>query len=453
MSREHWGSKLGFILAVAGSAIGLGNIWRFPYIAGNNGGAAFILVYLVCLLAIGFPVFIAEITMGRRAQTDPAGTFRLLGRTGLWGGVGMLTIVTGCIVSAFYSAVAGWVLGYFVEALKGSVVQFTSHEQAVAHYQGLLESPWWGIGYHALFLFSSLAVLYCGVKEGIERCNKFFMPLLFVILIILVLRGFFLPNSFQSLGFLLQPDWSLITPGAFLIALGQSFFTLSVGQGTLVTYGSYLSSKENIVQSGLMILLMDTLVSILSAFAIFTIVFSVGIRPDQGPSLLFNTLPLVFSQIAGGYIMSVLFFLLIVIAALTSEISALEPLISYLSDKRGWTRTKAVCVSGGISFLIGVPCALSTSVLKDISFLGQSSVLEGIIFLCSDILIPIGGLAAVILAGWRWGLVPFFEELNRGGEDSFASSYRFKAYLGICVRFVSPVLIIVVFLSAIGFFG
>lgn len=453
MKREHWGSRIGFILAVAGSAIGLANIWRFPYITGAHGGAAFILIYLLCLLAIGFPAFIAEITIGRKTQTNPGTAFRLLGKSRLWGLIGKMTIATGFIVSAFYSAVAGWILGYLWEAFKGTLTEFQSNQEAVSHYHALLGDPVWGVGFHALFLFLSVAILYSGVKDGIERCNKFFMPLLFFILLTLVVKGILLPNSFESLTFLLKPDWSSITPAAFLVALGQSFFTLSIGQGTLVTYGSYLSKKENIITSSFPVVVMDTLVSIFSALAVFTIVFSIGLKPDQGPSLLFQTLPLVFSQIPGGYLLSVLFFLLVVIAALTSEISALEPLIAYLCDERRWKRHQAVLFSGTASFLVGVPCALSTSTLRHIPVLGHENILEAAIYLCSNILIPLGGLAAVLLVGWRWGIASTFEELNEGSENGFKENPLLRGYLRVCFRYVSPLLILIVFLSAIGAFG
>lgn len=450
MKRAHWGSKIGFILAVAGSAVGLANIWRFPYVVGAHGGAAFIAVYLLCLILIGIPTFIAEITIGRATQTNPSSAFRLLGGNTAWQWVGKITILTGFIVSAFYSAVAGWILGYLVEAFQGALVSFESHEQAVVHYNALMESPWWGVTFHGLFLLSCVLILYMGVKSGIERFNKFLMPLLFVILILLVVKGFSLPNSLESIGFLLQPNWSLITPATLLIALGQSFFTLSIGQGTLVTYGSYLSKRESIIGGSLPVVAVDTLVSIFAAFAIFTIVFSVGIAPDQGPSLIFNTLPLVFSQIPGGYLVSILFFILIVVAAITSEISALEPAIAYLCDEWRWRRHPAVIACGIAAFLLGVPCALSVSLLKDVHLIGNETILESIMNLCSNYLIPLGGLAAIILLGWKWGTKQAFEELDMGTSGRFSANRILRTYLFICFRYVSPILILIVFLTSIG---
>lgn len=446
MKRDSWGSRLGFIFAVAGSAIGLANIWRFPYVVGNHGGAAFIFVYLLCLLAIGIPVFTSEILIGKRSQLDPSGAFRLLGKSSAWGLAGKLTIVTGFIVSSFYSAVAGWILGYLVEALKGNLTSLETKQFASEHYLNLVQNPYWGLFFHALFLLACISVLYFGVRNGIERWNKFFMPILFIILIILVVKGFFMPNSLQSLNFLLKPDFTKITPAVFLIALGQSFFTLSVGQGTLVTYGSYLPRKENVLKSTLPIVAMDTLVSIFAAFAVFTIVFSVGISPDSGPSLIFQTLPLVFSQIPGGYMLSVLFFLLVFLAALTSEISALEPSIAYLVDERGWKRHQAVICSGLGAFLLGIPSALSSSVLRNISILGFPSFLDAIMFICSDLLIPIGGFAAVILTGWVWGSKNAIKEM---AEEDISKHAWLNSYFTFCFKYLSPVLIIIVFLSAL----
>jgi NSS family neurotransmitter:Na+ symporter len=448
MKREHWSSQLGFIFAVAGSAVGLANIWRFPYITGHFGGAAFIILYLVCLMAIGIPAFISEITIGRKAQSNPERAFKSLGRNGFWGSIGAGTLVTGFLVSAFYSAVAGWILGYLVEAVRGALIHFEHQEHTIQHYQSLVENPVWGLTFHALFLFSSVAILFYGVKQGIERWNKLFMPLLFLILFLLIGKGLSMEGSERGLSFLFTPDFSKISGEALMVALGQSFFTLSIGQGTLVTYGSYLGKSEKILSSALLVVLMDTLVSLLSAVAIFSIVFSVGMEPDSGPALIFHTLPLVFSQISGGYFISILFFLLVLLAALTSEISALEPSIAYLVENKGFSRKKAVALIGLGAFLVGVPSALSTSLLKDVALFGFPNFLEAMIYLCSNILIPLGGFAAVLLAGWRWGIQGFMGELFHGQTPN----NMLKIYFALFVRYISPLLILTVFLHAIGFF-
>lgn len=452
MARDSWGSRLGFIFAVAGSAVGLANIWRFPYVVGQNGGAAFILVYLFCLLLIGFPVFMCEMLIGRTTQTSPSGAFRQLGNNAAWSWAGKWTIITGFIVSSFYSAVAGWILGYLCEAIRGNITNFESTEHAVVHYQSLMENPWWGLTFHFLFLLFCVGVLFLGVRKGIERGNKIMMPMLIIVLLLLVVKGLMMPNAAEGLRFLFTPDWSKLTPAAFLIALGQSFFTLSVGQGTMVTYGSYLGRAENLVKSCFPIVLMDTAISLLSAIAIFTIVFSVGMEPGSGTGLIFHTLPWVFSQIPGGYIVAVLFFLLVVLAAMTSEISALEPSIAYLVDEHGWKRKHAVLVCGLGAFILGIPCALSYSTLKDYTFFNET-FFDFVVFLASSILIPIGGFFAVILVGWKWGVGNALKQLKLGASDLFERHPWLRIYFWLCFKYTAPILMIIVFLDAIGVFA
>jgi len=449
--RATFGSKAGFIFAVAGSAVGLANIWRFPFLVGQNGGSAFIILYLLSLFAIGFPVFIAELLIGKETASNPATAFQKLGGSKKWGFAGKLTIVTGFIVSSFYSAVAGWILGYFIEALKGSFSNFSTTEHAVSHYESLMSNPFWGLSFHFFFIALCIAILYLGVRNGIEKGNKIMMPLLFVVLIILVVNGLLMPHAGKSLTFLFSPDFSLITPSAVLIALGQSFFTLSIGQGTLVTYGSYLGKKENLVTTSLPIVLMDTFVSILSAIAVFTIVFSLEMEPNSGPGLIFHTLPLAFSQIPGGYFLAILFFLLVTLAALTSEISALEPSIAYFIDVHGWKRSKAVLVCGFFAFLLGVPSALSYSVLKEFTWFGLT-FLDMMDFLASAVLIPVGGFLAVLLVGWVWGAKNGVKALVQSAPESFASFPALKHYFWFCFKYGAPVLILFVFFNALGLF-
>lgn len=451
MKRDTWGSKVGFIFAVAGSAVGLANIWRFPFLVGQNGGAAFIILYLICLFIIGFPVFIAELLIGRTAKLSPSGAFLKLGGSKKWGYAGKLTIITGFIVSSFYSAVAGWILGYLIEALKGNLSSFSTTTHAISHYESLMTHPLWGVSFHFCFITLCIAVLYLGVRNGIEKGNKIMMPLLFIVLITLVINGLMMPNASVGLKFLFSPDFSLITPSAVLIALGQSFFTLSIGQGTLVTYGSYLGKKDNLVTTSLPIILMDTLVSILSAVAVFTIVFSVQMEPNSGPGLIFHTLPWAFSQIPGGYFLAVLFFLLVTLAALTSEISALEPAIAYFIDEHGWKRSKAVLFTGFSAFLLGVPSALSYSVLKDYTWSGLT-FLDGMDFIASAILIPLGGFLAIILVGWVWGFKSAIKALKEGSHLMFERFPMIENYFWFSFKYGAPVLILLVFLNALGLF-
>lgn len=446
--RGSWGSRIGFIFAVAGSAVGLANIWRFPYIVGQNGGAAFIGIYLLCLLLIGFPVFISEIVIGRSTQTSPSGAFKKLGGP-KWAWAGKVTIATGFLVSAFYSAVAGWILGYLIEAVSGRVSSFESTEQVLSHHQGLMDHPFWGLSFHFCFLFVCTAVLLLGVRGGIERSNKILMPLLFIVLISLAIKGLFMPNASAGLKFLLTPDWSAITPQTLLIALGQAFFTLSLGQGTMVTYGSYLSKKENVLASCVPVVAMDTLVSLLSAVAVFTIVFSVGLEPNSGPGLIFHTLPWVFSQIPWGHLIAVLFFLLVFLAALTSEISAMEPTVAYLMDEWGWRRTPAVLICGLGAFMLGIPAALSYSLLKEQTIAGMT-YLDFMDFVATGIMIPLGGLFAVVLVGWKWGIPNAIQQLKEGALNLFERNPWIAKYFWFCIKYSAPILIIFVFLNALG---
>ncbi len=429
MERESWQSRIGFIFAAVGSAVGLANIWKFPYIVGKNGGAAFIAVYLICLLFIGFPVLVAEILIGRKTKSNPSRALASLGG----GKAGLCIIATGFIVSSFYSVVAGWILGYFIEACLGNLTTLKAQGSAANLFHTLVASPLWAVGFHFLFMFFCVAILFRGVRKGIERATSYIMPLLFFILIGLVINGLMLPNADKALQFLFSPNWSQLTPMAIITALGHSFFTLSVGQGTMITYGSYLSDDDSIPGSCLPIALADTLISLLAAVAIFTVVFSVGAQPTEGPSLLFETLPHVFSHLPGGYFAALFFFFFVFLAALTSEISAMEPCIAYLVEERGFSRGKAVLTCGGGAFVLGIPSALSLLFLDRIDFFVTS------------VMIPLGGFVAVVVIGWRWGASSALRELlpEKG-------SPLFSFYFSLCFKYLSPLLIVLVFLHALG---
>lgn len=452
MERATWGSRMGFIFAVAGSAVGLANIWRLPYIVGENGGAAFLIVYLLCLIFIGFPVFMSEILIGRTTQTSPSGAFQQLGGSKIWSSIGKMTILTGFLVSSFYSVVAGWILGYLIESLRGNLIHLEDTSHAIRHYTALIENPFWGVGFHFLFLSFCVLVLYVGVRNGIERGNKIMMPLLLFVLIFLVIKGLTLPNAFEGIRYLLSPDWNELTPTSIVIALGQAFFTLSLGQGTMVTYGSYLGSRDNIIRSCLPVVIMDTVVALLAAIVVFSIVFAGGVEPASGPGLIFHTLPMIFSQIPGGYFVAVMFFLLVLLAAVTSQISAMEPAIAYLMDARGWKRHSAVVTCGASVFVLGIPSALSYSLFKEYTLFG-SNFLDAISFLVSSILIPLGGFFAVILVGWVWGVHNALTQLKQGSSEFFRRNTWLNGYFWFCFKYSAPILIIIVFLNALGIFA
>jgi len=448
--RESWKSTAGFIFAALGSAVGLGSIWRFPYVVGQNGGAAFILLYLIFLALIGFPILVAEIVVGRTSQSSPFGAFKKIGKNKFWGNSGKLVIFTGFIISSFYSVIAGWMLGYLIEAIFNRL-NFSEPSQALNHFSNLSSSAFWSVGFHFLFMSFSILILYFGVRKGIEQKSKIMMPLLIIVVLILVIEGLSLPSASKGLKFLLSPRWDLVTPAGVLIALGQAFFTLSLGQGTMVTYGSYLSKKEDIPKSCFPVVLLNTIIAILVGIAIFTIVFSQDLSPIAGPSLIFETLPLVFTKMKLGYVISIFFFLLVTIAALTSEISALEPFISYLIDEKGWNRKKAAIFAGFIAFLIGVPSALSFGLLKRFTLFGLN-FFDFVSFLSVNILVPLGGFLVVILVSYVWGIKKAFEHLKVSDVAFFHHRPWVAAYFKVCLKYISPILIILILLNLLGLF-
>lgn len=447
--REHWKSRVGFIWAATGSAVGLGSIWRFPYVMGQNGGAAFVLLFFLFLFFISLPVLISEIIIGRKTELNPTGAFKTLGKGRFWQGAGGMTVITGFIVSSFYSVICGWTLGYLVEAIMGNLTHFTEASESAAYFSMLSASPSWSLGCHFAFMTLSAVILYVGVQKGIEAGNKVMMPLLFFILIVLVIKGLTLPDAWKGVSFVFSPDWSSIKPTTVVMALGQAFFGLSLGQGTMVTYGSYLNRKVNIPNTCIPIALSVTIVSLLSGIAIFTVVFAVGGEPTSGTNLMFQTLPMVFSRITGGYPLAILFFLLILLAAFTSQISAMEPSISYFMDSWGWKRHHAVIVTAVGAFFLGIPSALAFGVMKGVTFWGMN-FFDAISFVTIDILIPLGGLAAVLLIGWRWGLKPAFEHLKEGAGSLFQKFSFVPAYLKFSVKFLAPVIIVFILLNALG---
>lgn len=443
MIRESWRNRAGFALAAMGSAVGLASIVRFPYLVADHGGAAFIAVYLLSLFVIGIPILISEITLGRYTQKNCYESFANTGKSPFWKGAGAWVLLTALLVSAFYSALSGWILGYLVEALFNHLQPLHTAELATTHFNGLLKNPLWGLSYHFIFLGISVALVYAGLRNGIERGCKILMPILLLTLLILVVKGLSLDNSLSALKYLFQPDWNLITPGVILMALGQAFFTLSLGQGTMITYGSYLPKSSPFAGSCIAIALSVVAVSIMSAIAVFTIIFSANITPEGGLGLMFQTLPVVFSNMAGGHVLAISFFLLVALAALTSEISVLEPIIAYLVDNHGWTRKNAALAAGSMAFAIGVPCALSTSLLADWTP-GGKNILELFDLVATTILVPLGGLLGVLLVTWRWGFASAFKELTNGKEEKYIAGHL---YLKVCLKYMAPALILIIFFS------
>lgn len=448
MPHEGWKSRFGFVITALGSAVGLVNIWRFPYVTAQYGGAAFLLIYFVFLLLIGYPVLLSELLIGRTAQTGPGSAFRLIEapKRGFFSGCGKGVMITGLLVASFYSVVAGWILGYFVRTLTSGLSGMTTLNEAQQSFTEHLANPLWCVGYHIFFMILSTCVLYGGVRRGLERSNKIMMPLLFLLLLYLVVRGLGLPHAQLAFRFLFTPNWSLVTPMAVLTALGHAFFTLSLGQGTMITYGGYLDDRENIPRLALPIVAFDTLISIMAGVAILAIVFSAEEQPVGGMGLLFSALPSAFSLMPGGAILAPLFFFLVILAALTSQSSALEPMINYLTDQRGWRRHPAVLATSGAALLLGIPSALSFSLWSDVLLLNQN--IFGIIsFLCMDILIPLGGLVAVLFVGWFWGFKKAYPYLRGETPARLIHDGWLRVYLGSCILVIAPLLILVILIT------
>jgi len=410
-AREHWGSKIGFVLAAAGSAIGLGNIWKFPYVTGESGGAAFVLIYLVCVLILGMPIMIAELVIGRHTEKDPVGAFKsMVGGTG-WELVGYLGVLTGFLILSFYGVVGGWTLGYIVKSVSGSIGGIADLESAEDIFNSFVQNPFALVGYQLLFMGACMFIVFRGINNGIERWSKVLMPLLFIILVILIVRGVSMEGGMEGVSFFLKPDFTKITAGSVLAALGQSFFSLSLGMGAMITYGSYLSRNDKILQSGIYIVILDTFIAILAGLAIFPSVFAMNMSPSEGPGLIYHVIPAAFASMPYGQFFSVLFFILLFIAALTSGISLLEVVVAYVTDEKKWSRKKAVYIIGGIIFLLGIPSALSFSVMGDVKIFGNI-FFDFVDKLTSNYMLPIGGFFIAIFLGWKYGLDKTIHELD-----------------------------------------
>ena len=443
VKRGLWTSRLGFIMASAGSAVGLGNIWKFPYITGMHGGGAFVLFFIFCIVAVGIPIMIAEMVIGRHTHKDPVGAFRKL-RGGPWTLVGWLGVTAGFVILSYYSVVAGWAVDYLWLAAKGT---FSSqHTQEVPGlFTSLLASDLSQLFWQAVFMGLTVWIVLGGVSKGLERANKLMMPVLLLILIVLAVRGLLSPAGPQALSFLFTPDWEKLDAAAMLEAMGHAFFSLSLGMGAMLTYGSYADDGTNIPNVAITVSVMDTCVALLSGIAIFPIVFTYGMAPAVGPGLVFKTLPIIFSQMPGGTFIAILFFLLLVFAALTSGISLLEVVVAYYCDEKKWQRRNATLVMGGLIFLLGVPSALSNHLLADVHFIGDRNFLDSIDLLATNYILPMGGLLIAVFTGWV-----MTSRLARGEIEKGAVHFHYYPAWHFLIKYVSPILVAIVFLSRSG---
>ncbi|MCY6347933.1 sodium-dependent transporter [Bacteroides hominis] len=447
--RGNFGSKLGVILASAGSAVGLGNIWRFPYETGNHGGAAFILIYLGCILLLGLPIMIAEFLIGRHSQANTARAYQILAPGTQWRWVGRMGVLAGFLILGYYSVVAGWTLEYIFEAVSNSFAGKTPAE-FISSFQSFSSNPWRPALWLTLFLLATHFIIVKGVEKGIEKSSKIMMPTLFIIILVLVGCSVTLPGASRGIEFLLKPDFSKVDGNVFLGAMGQAFFSLSLGMGCLCTYASYFSKDTNLTRTAFSVGIIDTFVAVLAGFIIFPAAFSVGIQPDAGPSLIFITLPNVFQQAFSGipvlaYIFSVMFYVLLALAALTSTISLHEVVTAYLHEEFNFTRGKAARLVTAGCILLGVLCSLSLGVTKDFTIFGLG-MFDLFDFVTAKLMLPLGGLLISIFTGWYLDKKLVWSEITNNGTLK-VPIYKLIIFI---LKYVAPIAISVIFINELG---
>ncbi|AZR82015.1 sodium-dependent transporter [Thiomicrospira sp. S5] len=444
LSTQAWTSQTIFILAAIGSAVGLGNLWKFPYITGENGGGAFVIVYLLCILLIGLPILIAEITLGRAGKASPpqaiANIVRETGSSKLWVLLGFNAVMGGLLILTFYSVIAGWGIAYFVDSLFG-VFSGMNADQAQQHFDDFVASPSGLTFWHSVVMLLTILIVVKGVRSGIERAINIMMPGLLIILLVLLGYATTTGALGQSFEFLFKPNFSALTTDSVLIALGHAFFTLSLGFGTMMVYGSYMPKDYSIVRASLWIVAADTIIALIAGLVIFSIVFGNGLEAGSGPGLLFQTLPIAFGQMTGGWFFGTLFFGMVVFAALSSAISMIEPAISWLEQNWGFTRRKAAWTLGLFSWTLGLGSVLSFNLWKNVHFLQDKTFFGTMDFLTSNVMLPLGGMFTALFVGWVW------TQQQRDGESGMPP--KWSNLYGVLVKFVAPVLVFIVFVESV----
>ncbi|MCU7798845.1 MAG: sodium-dependent transporter [gamma proteobacterium symbiont of Lucinoma myriamae] len=456
-NREQWSSRLVFILAATGSAVGLGNIWKFPYITGEFGGGAFVLIYLLCIASIGIPIMMAEIMLGRRGRHDPVTTMKKLakesGHSRSWGLLGWMGVIAGFLILSYYSVIAGWAMAYVPRMAAGTFVGLDA-EAVNSVFSTLVSSPETLIAWHTLFLFMTMSIVARGVRGGLEKAVTYLMPMLFVLLVILIFYAMDTGHFGQGLSYLFNPDFSKISTEGVLSAMGHAFFTLSLGMGAIMVYGSYLPDNTSIAKASISVAFMDTLVALLAGMIIFPIVFANSLEPGAGPGLIFKTLPLAFGQMNYGTFFGTLFFILLVFAAWTSSISLIEPAITWAMKTFQISRVKASVTSGMLVWFMGLFTVFSFNLASDVTIssvistkygefviLKDATAFDFLDYLTSNIMLPLGGLMIAVYAGWLMK-----KEYSR---DELSIGLWFPIW-SVLVRYVAPVMVIIVFLNAMG---
>ncbi len=442
--RDNFSSKFGVIAAAAGSAIGLGNIWKFPYIAGENGGGAFLIIYLIFIVLIGVPVMMSEFIIGRKAAQNVFGAFRSLSKSGFWKIIGVMGVMAAFFILSFYGTVAGWTIEYLYLAVKNSFAGKDA-AQIESMFTAFSTSTYKPVILQIVFMVITAFIVIKGIKKGIEKYTKILMPLLIIIILYLDITALSLEGGMEGIRFLFQPDFSKVTPQCVIDALGHSFFTLSLGMGVLMTYASYFKSDTNLTSTSINVATADTIIALLAGIAIFPVVFAFGAEPDKGAGLVFITLPNIFLQIPGGYIFSILFFLLLGVAALTSSVSILEVVVAYLSEEKNISRTKATIIAASAITVTGVFCTLSHGPLSDV-LIFKKNIFQLFDVIASNILLPLGGMFISIFVGWKLKRHIITDELSNYGTIRIISTKMFI----FLVRYLAPISILIVFLNKIG---
>jgi NSS family neurotransmitter:Na+ symporter len=448
--RENFGSRMAVITAFAGSAIGLGNIWRFPYLVGQDGGAAFVIIYVLCTLIISLPIFFAESVVGRRSGANCRGAFIELGKGTAWPYLGFLMVFTPLWIVSYYSVVGGWSLEYLIQALRLDFVRL-GPDTVSGSFERFISRTWAPLACHLAFLGVTVAIVALGVKSGIEKFSKICLPVLFVLVVLIAVYSLTLPGAQKGVAYLFKPDFSKLTLQSCLDALGQSFFSLSLGMGIIITYSSYVSKQENLMASGVGTAVSDLLFAILAGVAIMPAVFAAGIEPGSGPGLIFDTIPYIFAEMGlkmpwVSSIAAILFFVTILFAALTSSVSLIEVGVAYLTEERGFKRGWACVLLFAVTGALGVLCSLSFGPLAKVKLFGMS-IFDLFDTFASNVLLTVGGLLVVLFVGWKLTRADVFDELTNGGTKP--RNVRLFKYFWFLIRFVAPVGVAVLILSTL----
>lgn len=442
MSRDGFGSRFGALVAMAGSAVGLGNLWRFPYLVGENGGAAFIIVYLIMIVLLCLPIFVSEFVIGRRSQKNAFSAFRDLSGGSAWKWAGLMTVLIPLVVLSYYSVIGGWSIEYILKACTFSFTGDASQAAMSSMFTDFVSSPWMPLICHTIFLAATAVVVMVGIKDGIEKFSKVMMPMLFVIVLAIAVYSVTLPGADKGLKYLFQPDFSKIDGQACASALGQAFFSLSLGFGTIMTYASYVSKEENILFQSTSTALSDTLFALIAGVAIMPAVFAFGLDPQSGPGLVFETLPFVFGKMPAGGLIAILFFIALFVAAITSSISMLEVPVAYLIEERKMSRVASCILVFAVCWVLGAFCSLSFGPLSDVLIAGRS-IFEFFDNLSSNILMTLGSLLTVLFVGWRLKKTYIYEEFTNGG--TLTTNVKIFGILWFLIRYIAPVTIITIF--------